>query len=93
MTMDEIMARVTFPLDRGQRRAKATFTILGRLTSTDAFTDVTVFNIRPAQCDASLSGRDCSGYVGYGNLRHQPGVWGRNGVRRADVHLLWDREP
>ena len=60
----------------------------------DADTDyVTVFNIRPAQCELLYSGRDCSGCVGYGNLRHQPGVWGRNGGRRADVHLLWDREP
>ena len=61
----------------------------------DAFTDyVTVFNIRPAQCEilfpvvTVLESRK----LGHGNLRHQPGVCGRNGEWWSDVHLLWDRE-
>ena len=93
---DEEDTEVSFPLDRSSVMARATFTDMqgGNDNFADAFTDyVVVFNIRPAQCDTSLSGRGCYGYVGYGTLRHQPGVWGRTGGRRADAHLLWAREP
>ena len=58
--------------------AKVTFTIQLGDNFTDAFTDyVTVFNIRPAQCEllfpvvAVLPDRR---KLGHGNLRQQPGV-------------------
>ena len=52
-----------FPLARGSIMARAVFTDMqgGDDNFEDAFTDyVTVFNIRPAQCELLFS-RDCSG--------------------------------
>ena len=58
--------------------ARATFTDMqgGDDNFEDAFTDyVTVFNIRPAQCELLFPVVTVlSGYLEYGNLRHQPGV-------------------
>ena len=48
------MTEISFPLDRSSVMAKATFTDMqgGDDNFADAFTDyVTVFNIRPAQCE------------------------------------------
>ena len=89
---------ISFPLDVGEVMARVTFTdddADDGDTFVDAFTDyVTVFMIRPAQCELLFPVVTVmpmeSGGLGHGNLRHQPGVYGREGCRRADFHLLPD---
>ena len=68
---------ISFPLDRSSVMAKALFTDMqgGDDNFEDAFTDyVTVFNIRPAQCELLFPVVTVNESVEYGNLRHQPGV-------------------
>ena len=55
---------ISFPLARGSIMAKATFTDPTGLVNNfeDAFTDyVTVFNIRPAQCELLFPVVSCAG--------------------------------
>ena len=87
LTADPGNEDISFPLDRSSVMAKALFTDMqgGDDNFEDAFTDyVTVFNIRPAQCEllfpvVTVVPRDTHemNSVGNGNLRHQPGVCGR----------------
>ena len=88
---------MNFPLARGSVMAKATFTDpTGDVDNfADAFTDyVTVFNIRPAQCELLFP--VVSVLPNQGNWDTaisvtNPAYDGRKGGRRSDVHLLWDR--
>ena len=96
LTADPGNEDISFPLDRSSVMAKALFTDMqgGDDNFEDAFTDyVTVFNIRPAQCELLfpvVTVKPGRNMWEYGNLRHQPGVYGRDGCRRADFHLLPD---
>ena len=68
---------ISFPLSRASVMARATFTDpSGDIDNfADAFTDyVTVFNIRPAQCELLFPVVTVKECLEYGNLRHQPGV-------------------
>ena len=77
---------VNLPLMVGE--IKASVTLIDTETGTDTFDDAftspqVIFEIQPAQCDTTLSGRVCpAGFwkLGYGNIHYQSGVYGRDGV-------------
>ena len=59
----------------------------------DAFTDyVTVFNIRPAQCELLFPVVTVRGPWDTAISVTNPAYEDEIGGRRSDVHLLWDRE-
>ena len=86
---------VNLPLMMGEITARVTLidTEMGIDTFDDAFTSPPViFEIRPAQCELLFP--VVSVLPNRGNWDtaisvNQPGVWGRNGFRRSEVHLLW----
>ena len=73
LTADPGNADISFPLSPGSVMAKATFTDPADVDNfANAFTDLrdcVQYSSGPVR--ASLSGRDCSEWVQYGNLRHQ----------------------
>ena len=77
------------PLDVGEVTAEVTF-------GGDDFAKVltlpaTVFNIRPAQCELLFPVVTVMGDWNTAISVTNPAYDGRNGGRRSDVHLLWDR--
>ena len=96
---DDADAETSFPLDVGSVMAKVTFTGGGDDDGgsfTDAFTDyVTVFNIRPAQCEllfpvvSVLPDVEPFAYNTAISVTN-PAYEDEMASRRSDVHLLWD---
>ena len=89
-----MMKRCSFPLARGSIMAKATFTDMqgGDDNFEDAFTDyVTVFNIRPAQCEILFP--VVTVLPDLGTIRQSPSPTRRMRTKwrpAVCVHLLWD---
>ena len=85
-----------FPLARGSIMARATFTDMqgGDDNFEDAFTDyVTVFNIRPAQCELLFPVVTVRPMEAGTGKRQSPSPTRRMRTKCewwSDVHLLWD---